>query len=203
MAYTIEEEQELNELKAWWQENYKSIIVIVILTFAGVFGWRYWQDYQVTKSQALSAQYDQLIDNTSNPNAYSAQLDQFVQENGKTSYAVLALLDKAKVEVGQQNFTDAESTLKQALSNASDDILVSISAIRLATVQYQLQKFDDALASLNQVKGKTWDVRKLLLAGDIQLAKGNKEAAKSNFEQALKTTNSFEQSLIQIRLNNL
>lgn len=203
MAYTIEEEQELNELKTWWKENYKSIIVIVVLAFSGVFGWRYWQDYQTTKKQTLSAQYDQLISSAENQSIYNAQLDQFVQENGETTYAVFALLDKAKLEVSQQNFVQAEETLKQAIVNTSDDILMSITAIRLATVQYQLQKFDEALASLNQVKGQSWDVSKLLLSGDIQLAKGNKEIAKDNFEQALTKATSWEKSFIQVRLNSL
>ncbi|ACA32398.1 YfgM family protein [Histophilus somni] len=203
MAYTIEEEQELNELKTWWKENYKSIIVIVLLAFSGVFGWRYWQDYQTTKKQTLSAQYDELISSAENQSIYNAQLDRFVQENGETTYAVFALLDKAKLEVSQQNFVQAEETLKQAIVNTSDDILMSITAIRLATVQYQLQKFDEALASLNQVKGQSWDVSKLLLSGDIQLAKGNKEIAKDNFEQALTKATSWEKSFIQVRLNSL
>lgn len=203
MAYTIEEEQELNELKTWWKENYKSIIVIVVLAFSGVFGWRYWQDYQTTKKQTLSAQYDELISSAENQSIYNAQLDRFVQENGETTYAVFALLDKAKLEVNQQNFVQAEETLKQAIVNTSDDILMSITAIRLATVQYQLQKFDEALASLNQVKGQSWDVSKLLLSGDIQLAKGNKEIAKDNFEQALTKATSWEKSFIQVRLNSL
>lgn len=203
MAYTIEEEQELNELKTWWKENYRSIIVIVVLAFSGVFGWRYWQDYQITKKQTLSAQYDELISSAENQSIYNAQLERFVQENGETTYAVFALLDKAKLEVNQQNFVQAEETLKQAIVNTSDDILMSITAIRLATVQYQLQKFDEALASLNQVKGQSWDVSKLLLSGDIQLAKGNKEIAKDNFEQALTKATSWEKSFIQVRLNSL
>ena len=35
MAYTIEEEQEINEIKNWWDENYKTIIVAVILSVGG------------------------------------------------------------------------------------------------------------------------------------------------------------------------
>ena len=42
MAYTIEEEQELSAIKAWWNENYKFIIVCFVIAFGGVFGWNYW-----------------------------------------------------------------------------------------------------------------------------------------------------------------
>ncbi|PJG84146.1 YfgM family protein [Caviibacterium pharyngocola] len=204
MAYTIEEEQELNELKTWWQENYKSIIVIFILTFGGVFGWRYWQDYQVSKMQQISAQYDQVIYAEQKDSAeQSAKLDQFVSENKKTSYAVFALLDGAKAAVDKQDFPAAEKLLKQAVAESSDDLLLSASALRLATVQFQQQQFDQALESLKQVKVASWEGRKNLLHGDILLAKGDKAGAKASFEQALKSADALEQSLIQVRLNNL
>ena len=42
MAYTIEEEQEINEIKNWWNENYKTIIVAVffllVVLSVGVIG---------------------------------------------------------------------------------------------------------------------------------------------------------------------
>ena len=43
MAYTIEEEQELNQLKEWWKDNGKTIIAAFILGVGGMLGWRYWQ----------------------------------------------------------------------------------------------------------------------------------------------------------------
>ncbi|QLB12651.1 putative negative regulator of RcsB-dependent stress response [Bisgaardia hudsonensis] len=201
MAYTVEEEQEINNLKAWWQDNYKSIIITSVLTFGAVFGWRYWQDYQEKKSQALSVQYEQLIsiDDTLGEEKFK----QFVTDNSKTSYAVLALLERARLNVDTKEFVQAEILLTQALSQSSDDLLISISALRLAMVQYQLQKFDSALSSLDKVKGKSWDSRKLLLKGDILLAKGDNISAKSSFEEALSSASPLEKSFIQMRLNNL
>ncbi|WP_040975978.1 YfgM family protein [Necropsobacter massiliensis] len=204
MAYTVEEEQELNELKNWWRENYKSIIVIVVLTFAGVFGWRYWQDHQISKMQRISAQYDQLIYSAQQEGgAQNTKLAQFVKENGKTSYAVFALLDAAGAAVNKQDFTQAEDLLKQAVSASSDDILLSLSSLRLAAVQLQQQQFDAALESLKQVKGQGWENRKNLMSGDILLAKGDKAGAKAHFEQALQNAGPLEAQLIQVRLNNL
>ena len=52
MAYTIEEEQELNQLKEWWKDNGKSIIAAFILGVGGMLGWRYWQSYQSQSNHA-------------------------------------------------------------------------------------------------------------------------------------------------------
>ncbi|MCK3658625.1 hypothetical protein A4G18_07860 [Pasteurellaceae bacterium Pebbles2] len=204
MAYTSLEEQEINEIKSWWKENYKSLIVAVILGAGGVFGWRFWQDHQATKAQEMSAQYDQIIYAASNDTAAkNAQIDQFVQANGKTAYTVLALLDKAKSAVEKQDFSSAETALKDAVAQAPDDILASIAAIRLAEIQLQQKQFDQALSTINGIKDTSWNARKALLTGEVQLAKGDTAAAKQNFEQVLKEGSALEQQAAQVRLNNL
>ncbi|MBN6070323.1 YfgM family protein [Aggregatibacter actinomycetemcomitans] len=204
MAYTIEEEQELSAIKAWWNENYKFIIVCFVIAFGGVFGWNYWQSHQIQKIHNASTEYEQALFNyQKDPKAQAEQFDQFIKNNEKTSYAVLALLDKAKIAVENKDFPLAEEALKQAMAQSNDDILSSVSALRLASVQFQLGQLDPALESLKLVKEQAWNSAKNLLAGDIQLAKGDKEAAKRSYQQAQENAGALEQQLIQVRLNNL
>ncbi|WP_109860476.1 YfgM family protein [Aggregatibacter aphrophilus] len=204
MAYTIEEEQELSAIKAWWNENYKFIIVCFVTAFGGVFGWNYWQSHQIQKIHSASAEYEQALFNyAKDPKAQAEQFSQFIKNHEKTSYAVLALLDKAKIAVENNDFTLAEDALKQAMAQSTDDILSSITALRLASVQFQLGQFDPALDSLKLVKEQAWSGAKNILAGDIQLAKGDKEAAKASYQQAQQHASPLEQQLIQVRLNNL
>lgn len=204
MAYTIEEEQELSAIKAWWNENYKFIIVCFVIAFGGVFGWNYWQWHQIQKIHSASAEYEQALFNyAKDPKAQAEQFSQFIKNHEKTSYAVLALLDKAKIAVENNDFTLAEDALKQAMAQSTDDILSSITALRLASVQFQLGQFDPALDSLKLVKEQAWSGAKNILAGDIQLAKGDKEAAKASYQQAQQHASPLEQQLIQVRLNNL
>ena len=204
MAYSIEEEQEINQLKDWWKENGKTIIVAFILGVGGMFGWRYWQAHQAEQIAQASAQYDALI--------YSAQQDeqdkkanieQFVQANSKTAYAVFALLDEAKKAAEKQDFATAEANLNQALTQSQDEVLTSIVALRLSAVQFQLSQLDNALTTLNQVKGESFDARKAILTGDIQVAKGDKVAAKNSFEQAQQSGSQLEQQMAKMKLNNL
>ena len=204
MAYTIEDEQELSAIKAWWNENYKFIIVCFVIAFGGVFGWNYWQSHQIQKIHSASAEYEQALFNYAKDlKAQAEQFSQFIKNHEKTSYAVLALLDKAKIAVENNDFTLAEDALKQAMAQSTDDILSSITALRLASVQFQLGQFDPALDSLKLVKEQAWSGAKNILAGDIQLAKGDKEAAKASYQQAQQHASPLEQQLIQVRLNNL
>ena len=161
MAYSIEEEQEINQLKDWWKENGKAIIVAFVLGVGGMFGWRYWQVYQT----------NQIIE--------------------------------AKNAVARQDFIAASTALEQALAQSQDEILTSLAAVRLSAVQFQSGQLDNALSTLNQVKSASFNARKALLSGDIQLAKGDQAAAKSSFEQALQNGSPLERQAAQMKLNNL
>lgn len=204
MAYSIEEEQEINQLKDWWKENGKTIIVAFILGVGGMFGWRYWQAHQAEQIAQASAQYDALIYSAQqDEQAKKANIEQFVQANSKTAYAVFALLDEAKKATEKQDFTAAEVNLNQALTQSQDEVLTSIVALRLSAVQFQLGQLDNALTTLNQVKGESFNARKAILTGDIQIAKGDKVAAKNSFEQAQQSGSQLEQQMAKMKLNNL
>ena len=204
MAYSIEEEQEINQLKDWWKENGKTIIVAFILGVGGMFGWRYWQSHQAEQIAQASAQYDALIYSAQqDEQAKKANIEQFVQANSKTAYAVFALLDEAKKATEKQDFAAAEVNLNQALTQSQDEVLTSIVALRLSAVQFQLGQLDNALTTLNQVKGESFNARKAILTGDIQVAKGDKVAAKNSFEQAQQSGSQLEQQMAKMKLNNL
>ena len=204
MAYSIEEEQEINQLKDWWKENGKTIIVAFILGVGGMFGWRYWQAYQAEQIAQASSQYDALIYSAQqDEQAKKANIEQFVQANSKTAYAVFALLDEAKKAAEKQDFAAAEVNLNQALTQSQDEVLTSIVALRLSAVQFQLGQLDNALTTLNQVKGESFNARKAILTGDIQVAKGDKVAAKNSFEQAQQSGSQLEQQMAKMKLNNL
>ena len=204
MAYSIEEEQEINQLKDWWKENGKTIIVAFILGVGGMFGWRYWQAHQAEQIAQASAQYDALIYSAQqDEQAKKANIEQFVQANSKTAYAVFALLDEAKKATEKQDFAAAEVNLNQALTQSQDEVLTSIVALRLSAVQFQLGQLDNALTTLNQVKGESFNARKAILTGDIQVAKGDKIAAKNSFDQAQQSGSQLEQQMAKMKLNNL
>lgn len=204
MAYSIEEEQEINQLKDWWKENGKTIIVAFILGVGGMFGWRYWQAHQAEQIAQASAQYDALIYSAEqDEQAKKANIEQFVQANSKTAYAVFTLLDEAKKATEKQDFAAAEANLNQALTQSQDEVLTSIVALRLSAVQFQLGQLDNALTTLNQVKGESFNARKALLTGDIQVAKGDKVAAKNSFDQAQQSGSQLEQQMAKMKLNNL
>ena len=63
-GYRTDEEQ-VEQLKKWWNENGKSIIGGIAIGLIAIFGWRGWQDHQVTQGEQASNLYEQMVANIS------------------------------------------------------------------------------------------------------------------------------------------
>ena len=44
MADHITEEEQIEALKRWWDENGKQVVLAIVLTVGGYFGWQAWTD---------------------------------------------------------------------------------------------------------------------------------------------------------------
>lgn len=198
------EEQQFEEAKSWLKQNGMPILMAIILALAASAGWNFWKNHQVEVSQKTSASYQQVMESyLQNPEKYTPLVEKFIADNQATSYAVFAQLEQAKQLVDKQDFAVAKNVLNQAIGNTDDATLQNVIRFRLAAVEFQLQQFDAALATLAKIQDKAWDLRKQVFVGDILAAKGDKEAAKSAYEQAKANAPENEHMLIDIRLNNL
>lgn len=198
------EEQQFEEAKSWLKQNGMPILMAIILALAASAGWNFWKNHQVEVSQKTSASYQQVIESyLQNPEKNTPLVEKFIADNQATSYAVFAQLEQAKQLVDKQDFAVAKNVLNQAIGNTDDATLQNVIRFRLAAVEFQLQQFDAALATLAKIQDKAWDLRKQVFVGDILAAKGDKEAAKSAYEQAKVNAPENEHMLIDIRLNNL
>ncbi|OAQ15450.1 hypothetical protein F480_02650 [Bibersteinia trehalosi Y31] len=198
------EEQQFEEAKSWLKQNGMPILMAIILALAASAGWNFWKNHQVEVSQKTSASYQQVMESyLQNPEKNTPLVEKFIADNQATSYAVFAQLEQAKQLVDKQDFAVAKNVLNQAIGNTDDATLQNVIRFRLAAVEFQLQQFDAALATLAKIQDKAWDLRKQVFVGDILAAKGDKEAAKSAYEQAKANAPENEHMLIDIRLNNL
>ena len=67
-SYRTEEEQ-VEALKKWWDENGRSTIAAIIVALGIGFGWQGWQKYQDTESENASQRYQNLLQRLSTADA--------------------------------------------------------------------------------------------------------------------------------------
>ncbi|AVJ18847.1 YfgM family protein [Serratia rhizosphaerae] len=202
-VYTTENEQ-VDALRRFFAENGKALAVGVVLGIGALVGWRIWQSHQDSNMLAASQSYQQTSEAlAAGKSGDVAAAEQFIQANGN-SYGVMTAMELAKHFVEQKDFAKAEQQLVLAQGKAKEDNLLSIVNLRLARVQLQEKKLDEALKTLDGVKGEGWAAMQADIRGDVLLAKGDAKGAREAYSKGLESNPSqAQQALLRMKLNNL
>jgi predicted negative regulator of RcsB-dependent stress response len=201
-----EEEEQVERLKAWWKENWMALAAGLVIGLAGIFGWEGWQNHKTERAASASQMYEELKQALSDGKADVAKplADKLVADYADTPYAAGAQLRLAASAVKDSQFDDAATRLQWVQTHARDEGLQQVAELRSARVLWQQGKFDDAL---KLVDGKSGAFAPLFdeLKGDIKLAQGDRDAARSAYQKAFAATPEDQPSrkLLQRKLDDL
>ncbi len=190
-SYQSDEEQ-IEALKKWWDENGKSTVIAIVVSILAVFGWQGWQKQQQADMDAASSIYQNLLAAANGANGEPSK-EQLTTANhlaetlksdfSGSSYAQYAALYKAKFAVANSDLESAEQELQWVIDSNPDQALMVQTRLRLARVLYSLERYDDALGELGH-ESTGFESAFDEVRGDILLAKGEKEEALSAYQQA-------------------
>ena len=204
MADHITEEEQIEALKRWWEENGKQTILGIALIVGGYFGWQAWTDHNVEQASAASLSYQEMIDslNFGETLAEDEQLavnllaDKLKAEHGDAYYAIYAAFTKAKLAVESNDLDAAVSELQWAMDNADKEIFKAIARLRLARVEAARGDLDKALQLVQGVDAGEMKSAYEEAKGDFYLEQSNNSAAYSAYQSALATETSGEASVL-------
>lgn len=202
-TYSNENDQ-LEALKRFFASNGKVLGIGLILGIAALAAWRYWNASQQDTAREVSLAYADVISalKSEKPEAVS-MASKFAADN-KNSYGAFASLELAQHFVDKNDLPKAQQQLQQGVADAPDDNLRSIITLRLARVQLQLQKPDEALKSLDSIKGEAWRAAMADLRGEILLSKGDKQGARAAWEAGIASNSSPAlNEMMRMKINNL
>lgn len=201
------EEQQVEAIKKFWQENGTQIILGVVLGLGGWGGWNWYADKQVAEKEAASAQYEEFINKASEESANLDSLNQdlakFTKAHGESGYNIFVQLIAAKQAVTEGKFEQAEKNLADAAKLTDDSSLKSLILVRQARVQLQLAQYDKALATLNSVTNEAFKAKVAELKGDAYLAQGNSDKARTEYQAAADKGGLEGNSLLKMKLDDL
>ncbi|XHF43332.1 YfgM family protein [Metapseudomonas boanensis] len=184
------EEEQIAELKDWWQRNGKPLLTGGVLALAVVFGWQAWQKYQTNHAQGASILYQQLLETTLTPSgtpdaAKVAELaGKLKSEFAGSHYAQYGSLFVAKVAVEAGKLDDAAAELKTVLDKPADDTLAELARQRLARVLAAQGKAEDALKLLEGDADKAFAASREELKGDFLVQLGRADEAHAAYQKA-------------------
>ncbi|HFZ8995826.1 TPA: YfgM family protein [Citrobacter freundii] len=198
------ENDQVEALKRFFAENGKALAVGVILGIAALIGWRYWAGHQTESTRSASLAYQNTVIPVSTGKTENIPAaEKFAAEN-KNTYGALASMELAQQFADKNELEKAATQLQQGLAATSDENLQAVIKLRLARVQVQLKQTDNALKTLDSVKGEGWTAIVADLRGEALLSKGDKQGARSAWEAGVKSdTTPALSEMMQMKINNL
>ena len=188
--YRTEEEQ-VEALRRWWNENGRSTIVAIIVALGVGFGWQGWKSQQQGQQEQASNIYQALLkavgagEDPEQRQLGLSLVEQLKTDYAGTTYAQFAALHMAAIAVTEGNLAEAEAQLRWVLGKASaGSDTAQVAQMRLARVLAAAGDTEQALAILEE-DGGSYQATYAAARGDILLAAGRNDAAREAYNQAL------------------
>jgi predicted negative regulator of RcsB-dependent stress response len=206
-VYDLEEQEKIDDLKAWWAQYGKYVsgaVTAVAIVVIGIQGWRW---YERTQAEQASVLYQAVSQAAREKDAAKAKdpATQIVDRFGRTAYAPRAALLYAKLLYDAGDKAGARSQLQWVVDHASEDELKAVARFRLAQALLDDKQYDDALRMLDAKTDEAFAGIYADLRGDILLAAGKHDEARAAYQTALAKIDpkSPYRNFVQVKLDAL
>lgn len=185
-TYDLDEQERLDELKAWWKRWGNLVLVALAVVIAATAGWRYWQNRVVTQSLEAAAVYEKLTESLASSDTKAAHEAgaMLIDQYKSTPYAARAALLLAKQNVADKDLKSAQTQLEWAVTNSKEPAVKDLARLRLAGVQLDQKQYDAALKTLSGTHSDAFAFRFDDVRGDVLLAQGKPGEARAAYEKA-------------------
>ena len=188
MAYDLQEQESIDQMKAWWDQwgtPITAAVCVVCLGFAAWNGWQWYQRNEAGKAAVAYAQLQQALVHNDAKNVSSLSTG-LTDSYGTTIYAPMGALAAAQASLDAGDFTAAESRLKWVIESSKRPEYETLARVRLAGVYFDAGKLDEALKLVDEAKPEPRQVSLVLdRKGDILAAKGDIEGARKSWQEVL------------------
>ncbi|MGE0371519.1 MAG: YfgM family protein [Gammaproteobacteria bacterium] len=205
-AYSREEEEQLEELKKWWEKYRNPVIYGLLAGIVTILGVRAWMVHQGDLTVSASNEYEQLqIElRAGNAAAVSKRGDYIIDTYPRTPYAVLAAFALAREHVDRGDPAAARARLEWVIEHGKQPEFVHIARLRLGKLLLAMGEGAQALALLEPVEADTYAAEYAELKGDIYAETGQTARARQAYELALdKAGAQGDTRMLRIKLDNL
>jgi predicted negative regulator of RcsB-dependent stress response len=186
-VYDLEEQENIEALKAWWKQygDYVSWAVTALcIAIVAVQGWRYYQRTQAESASVLYFAVSQAVMKKEMPKAKDAT-EELQKKYSGTAYAPRAALLLARLQLDTGDRAAAKTQLLWAVDHSDEEEMKTIARFRLATLLLDDKAYDEALRLIEIKHDAAFDGIFADLKGDILLAGGKSAEARAAYQEAL------------------
>jgi predicted negative regulator of RcsB-dependent stress response len=183
----LEEQEQLDQLKAFWKRWGNLItwvLTAVLAAFAAWQGWNWHQRNQAAQAAAMYEEFDRAFTAQDLDKSAVAAADLRSQYAG-TGYAAQASLQVAKLQLDKGKADDAKASLSWVADKGSEDAYRDLARLRLAGLQLDAKAYDEAAKTLDAIKSPEFAALVADRRGDALLLQDKRDAAKAEYQKAL------------------
>jgi predicted negative regulator of RcsB-dependent stress response len=209
MSYDLQEQEQLDALKAWWRAHGNWVTTAASAVLLAVVAYQGWSWYGLRQAAAASAIYEEFerVSVSKDPKDAAKARDlvgTLIEQHGSTLYATIAALRAAKSNIAAGDLKSAKAQLTWAAEHAAQKELALLARVRLAGVLLDEKAYDEALKTLKVDVPDAFAAEFADRRGDVYAAQGKVADARAAYGEALGKAGAQPlRSLIQMKLDAL
>ncbi|ABM62551.1 YfgM family protein [Halorhodospira halophila] len=195
------DDEQLQQLKDWWQRNGGSILLGLtgaLLILAGWWGYGTWQERGAQQAAAAYAEFLQATQ-SGEPEAAEQAGQRVLDDHARSGYAGMTALRMARIQAEAGEYRRAAETLGWLIDNADHSAMVELARLRQARVLGE-EDPEEALAVLEGSVSAGFTASFDELRGDLLRELGRYDEAAEAYQQALDQEGLGAQSRELVRL---
>ena len=208
MPLDLEEQEQVAELKAWWNQHGTLILAVVVAALVAFAGWAGWRNYESGQAAQASALYEALAKaaQAGDAKALRDAGGTLAESYPRTLYASMGGLVAARFYFDRKDLKSAKAQLQWVIERARSDDLRDLARVRLGAVLLDEKAYDEALKIADAPHASAYDALYAALKGDVLVAKNQPAEAKVAYKLALEKAGredgAFRES-VRMRLEGL
>lgn len=205
MTYDLEEQEQLDAIKAWWAKYGNAILTLITLILLAVAAWQWWNWYQRNQAAQAAAVFEAL--QTATVQGQSNQvLDasaRLQNDYARTVYASRGALLAAGALAEAGDTTAARQRLQWVVDQK--DLLAPVARLRLAALLIDAGEAAQALALLDATPAAGFEALYADRRGDALFALGRGNEAASAWREAVERMGPADPlvSVVQLKIEAL
>jgi predicted negative regulator of RcsB-dependent stress response len=206
-TYDLEEQEQIDALKAWWKHNGSTVILafaIFVAAVAGVQGWRHYQSNQAVKASMM---YEVLQSVAKSGDAKKTRdaAGQIMEQHPGTPYAARAALIAAHANYDSGDVQSAKAQLLWVTEHAKENEVRDIARLRLAGLLLDEKDYAQALKQVETQPNPAFAALFADMKGDILAVQGKQSEARGAYQIALDKIGekSPYRQMIKMKMENL
>jgi len=187
MPLDLEEQEHVDELKAWWSRYGTLVVSLAAAVAIGATGWVLWRNYQAGEAAKASAVYDSLAKaaQAGDAKALRDSGGTLAETYPRTLYASMGALVSARFYFDRNDLKNAKAQLEWVIERSPSEDLRDLARLRLGAILLDEKAYDEALKVGDAAHAAAYEAQFAALKGDVLVAKGQAAEAKAAYKLAL------------------